>query len=68
MLTVLVGVVAFIIGILMGYILFGRCTDGNFKVNTSDPEKDIYTVELAFPLEDLEKNKRTVKLLVKREN
>lgn len=56
---ILVGGIAMFIGIIAGIIL-GRAKnscDGIFKVDTTDPNKDVFTVELHCPIGEIPKRK-----------
>lgn len=56
---ILVGGVCLLIGMIIGFIMgrMKRYYDGVFRVNTSDPNKDVFTLELSCAIGDIP-NKR----------
>lgn len=56
---ILVAGIAMFIGIFMGIILgrVKKSCDGVFKVDTTDPNKDVFTVELWCPIGEIPKRK-----------
>lgn len=56
---ILVAGIALFIGIIIGVII-GKAKkncDGIFKVNTTDPNKDVFTLELSCPIGEIPKRK-----------
>lgn len=51
-------VVIFLVGFILGFLVATPRANGVFKIDTSDPEKDVYSLELTDPLELIEKRKR----------
>lgn len=61
-LTVLV-IFSVLIGYLIGRLsnlIFRKNPDGIFHVNTTDPDKDVFTLELLCPLGALPKKKQLI--------
>lgn len=58
---VILGALTTIINILIGYRR--NKYDGVFRINTSNPDKDVYSLELNDILGDLE-NKKEIRLLI----
>lgn len=53
---------ALVCGILIGF-LFGRMHksyDGVFKVNTTNPDKDVFTLELSCPIGEIPKKRQLI--------
>ena len=51
---VVVGVICFFVGMFVAK----RKKDGTIKVNTTDPDKDVYSIVLDIPLEEVPKRSR----------
>lgn len=51
MLEILLMIMTFLSGCVCGYVFINNITDGNLIINKTDPEKDIYRLEI----EDLDK-------------
>ena len=49
--------VCFVVGIVVGR-LWPSKIDGTFRIDTSDPDKDLYSLDLDTPLDDLGKVKK----------
>lgn len=56
-----------IAGLVIGIFLMHSKPDGILKINTSDPEKDVYSFELLIPLDDL-KDRTKISLTVESQN
>lgn len=50
---VVVGLICFVFGVVM----MRRKKDGTIKINTTDPDKDVYSIVLDIPLEDVPRKK-----------
>ena len=60
-------IVIFLFGFTFGFVFASAKHEGTLNIDSSDPEKDIYSFELDVPLDELNK-KRKVVLKVRRQN
>lgn len=60
----MIDLISFSLGLMIGLILmlsiFMFRTDGYFRVDTSDPYKDKYMLELSIDLDDVPKKKKLI--------
>ena len=47
-----------LLGLVIGVMMMRSKPDGSMVVDTSDPEKDTYSMELNIPIEDIKQKKR----------
>lgn len=57
-LSVIGGCVGCLIGIFFGFRIGRNDYDGKLIVDSSDPEKDYYNLQIGVPLDDIPKKKR----------
>ena len=43
-------------GLILGVLISHKRPDGKLKIDTSDPEKDLWSLELTAPLDDISKS------------
>ena len=55
--TCLIFAVGYIAGLVVG-LMIPRKIDGYFRIDTSAPDKDLYSLDLAIPLEEVNKAKK----------
>lgn len=61
----LILVVIFFVGFAFGFLVATPRANGVFKIDTSDPEKDVYSLELTDPIDTIEKRKRLLFIVKK---
>lgn len=61
----LILIVIFFVGFVLGFFVATPRANGVFKINTDDPEKDVYSLELTDPIDTIENRKRLLFIVKK---